>query len=284
MLKKLQNISETTKTPITYHLNDEYIWITFDESVLKEAEHKPIQNRIGSLDLNPNYIAFTVQDFKGEESSVIHKQVFDLSTLNKSPNNNKIKYEVLEISKSISNLCKHYQVEVVGFEILEMVKKDLGRGRYLNRLINNTWKKDLFVKNLQKRLNIVGIRHQEIACQYSSTIGCLQYPDEVDSVAAAVEIGRRTYVFSQRFLKKHKDFLDRDIVFPPFVWDHLKERWNSILSGYNPKRKGWKSVHEYLKEQKKLTELRFLFKDYDFSRWSCFSLKSDKSGVLAYSV
>ena len=68
-------------------------------------------------------------------------------------------------------------------------------------------------------------------------------------------------------------------MFPKVDRDRLKERWNSILSDYNPKNIGYKGVHEYLKAQKKLTELRFLFKDYDFSDWSFFRSKSYKSLV-----
>ena len=43
---------------ITYKLNSEHIWISFDESILKDEfkQFKPIQNRIISIDMNPNYI------------------------------------------------------------------------------------------------------------------------------------------------------------------------------------------------------------------------------------
>lgn len=43
---------------ITYKLSTEYIWISFDENILKDEfkQFKPIQNRIISIDINPNYI------------------------------------------------------------------------------------------------------------------------------------------------------------------------------------------------------------------------------------
>lgn len=274
-LKKLQLISENEKTPITYRLGKKFIYVMFDESVLNKEKHNFINNRIGSLDLNPNYIAFTVQDFPSNE--IVHKQIFDLTSLNKSKNNNKIKFEVLEISKQISILAKHYKCEIVGLEQLTMKKKDLGKGKYLNRLINNTWKKQLFANNLKKRLNILGIKNQEINAAYSSTIGCINNPDETDSIGASLEIGRRTYVFLNRFLNKNKEFLDVDIMYPSYDLNKIKERWNSILSDF--KSNSWKKLHEYLKEKNKLNELRFIFNNYNFNNWSSFSPKSYKSLV-----
>ena len=277
ILEKLQMFFENDSTPITYKLSDTHIYITFDESILKEQEHQFIGNRIGSLDLNPNYIAFTIRDFNND--TVIHKSVYGLTKLNETYNKNKKDHEVVEIAKSITNLCKHYKVECVGFEKLTMSPKNHGKGRSLNRLLNNSWNRNKFVNNLKKRLNILGIQNQEIIAAYSSTVGCLDHPEETDSVAAALEIGRRTYVFINRFIKKTKGFLDKDILFPDINRGLIKERWNSILSDYNPKNIGYKGIHEYLKKEKKLNELRFLFKDYDFSSWSCFRHLSRKSKV-----
>jgi hypothetical protein len=263
-------------------MSDAHLYITFDESILNEEKHTSIENRIAGLDLNPNYIAFTIQDFS-DQPKQIFKQVFDLTNLNKTHNKHKKDHEVVEIAKTITHHCKHYKVECVGLEKLTMTSKNHGKGRTLNRLINNSWNRVKFSNNLKKRLNILGIQNQDIVAAYSSTVGCLEHPEETDSIAAALEIGRRTYVFLNRFIKKRKEFSDVDVVFPPFNKNEIKERWNSILSDWNCKKSGWKHLHEYLKQQKKLTELRFLFKDYDFSSWSCFSLKSEKSLISGYS-
>ena len=279
MLEKLQLASEQNLTPITYRINQNHVWITFDETVLKEKEHSFIENIVGSLDLNPNYIAFTIQDFNKADSDIIFKQIFDLTELNNTHDTNKTNYEVLEISKTISLLAKHYRCEIVGLEQLTMPSKNHNKGKRLNRLINNTWKKNLFVNNLKKRLNIFGIKNQEINAAYSSTVGCLDYPTETDSIAAALEIGRRCDVFNKRFIKKQEDFSSMDIMFPIMDRNLIKERWNSILFDYNPKNIGYKGIHEYLKQQKKLNLLRFLFKDYNFSQWSCYRHKSTKSLV-----
>jgi hypothetical protein len=281
MLEKLQSYFEFNSTPITYKLDNNYIYITFDESVLMEQEHQFIENRITGLDLNPNYIAFTIRDFN--DDTIIHKSVYDLTKLNETYSKNKKDHEVVEIAKSISNLCKYYKVECVGLEKLTMSSKDHNKGRKLNRLLNNSWNRLKFSQNLIKRLNILGIKNQEIICAYSSTVGCLDHPEETDSIAAALEIARRCHVFLNRYIKKRKEFSDVDVLYPKINRGLIKERWNSILSDYNPKNIGYKGIHEYLRDNKKLNELRFLFKDYDFSRWSCFSLKSEKSLVSGYS-
>lgn len=282
MLEKLQSYFEYNSTPITYKLDNNYIYITFDESVLKEQEHDFIKNRIAGLDLNPNYIAFTIRDFN--DDSIIHKSVYDLTKLNETHSKNKKDHEVVEIAKSISNFCEHYKVECVGLEKLTMSPKNHNKGRKLNRLLNNSWNRKKFSQNLIKRLNILGIKNQEIVCAYSSTVGCLDHPEETDSIAAALEITRRAYVFLNRYIKKRKEFSDVDVMFPSFNRGLIKERWNSILSDYNPKNMGYKGIHEYLKSQKKSNELRFLFKDYPKDNWrSCFSLKSEKSLVSGYS-
>jgi hypothetical protein len=284
ILQKLENYFDHLSTPVTYKLSDTHIYITFDEKVLNEEKHNFIENRIAGLDLNPNFIAFTIQDFSSDVPKQIFKQVFDLTTLNKTHNKHKKNHEVVEISKTISHLCKHYKVECVGLEKLTMTSKNHGKGRMLNRLINNSWNRNKFANNLKKRLNILGIQNQEIVAAYSSTVGCLDNPEETDSIAAALEIGRRCYVFLNRFIKKRKEFSSVDIMFPVMDRKLIKERWNSILSDYNPKNIGYKGIHEYLKQQKKLNELRFLFKDFPFveNRWSCFSLKSYKSLVRTH--
>ena len=280
LLEKLQSFFEYNSTPITYKLSKDYIYISFDESILKEKEHEFIKNRIASLDINPNYIGFVIKDHV--KDNITHKSIYDISELNKTNDKNKKDYEVVQIAKRISELCKHYKVECVGFEKLSMVSKNHKKGRAFNKLVNNSWNRNKFINNLRKRLNILGIQNQEILANYSSTVGCLDHTTETDSIAAAFEIGRRCYVFLNRYVKKEKEFLDVDVMFPPIDRGLIKERWNSILSDYSPKNIGYKGIHEYLKKEKKLNELRFLFKDYDFSSWSCFSLKSYKSLVRNY--
>jgi len=280
-LAKIQELAKNHLMPVTYRLSNEYVYITFDEKYLNEASPEFIKDRVASLDLNPNFIALTIKDYSSD--AVIFKQIFNLTDLNILENNNKIKYEILQISHSIAKTIKHYKCEIVGLEDLNLKSKNHKKGKRLNRLVNNKWKRNLFANNLIKNLNILGIKNQNILAAYSSTIGCLMNPNETDSVAAALEIGRRCYIFKKKFLDKDKEFLDTDIIYPCFNYDQIKERWNSILLDYDVKHKGWKSIHEYLKKQKKLIQLRFLFKDYDFSQWSRLRFQSVKSSLTTNS-
>ena len=278
-LLKIQMLSEQKLVPVSYRLSDTYIYITFDESYLKKEDHSFVKDRIVGLDLNPNYIGFTVVD---GESTIVHKEVVSLVELNKTHNKNKKDFEVIQVAKRLSKLCKHYQVEMVGYEDLNMVSKNHHKGKYLNRLLNNTWNRNLFINNFKKRLNILGIKNQKIAAQYSSTVGCLNHPNETDSVAAALEITRRCYYFKKRYLDKDVEFLDKNVMYPTIDIKKLKENWKSILTDYNRSRVGYKSIHEYLKKQKKLNQLRFLFEDYNFNSWSFLRNCSRKSRVFLY--
>ena len=57
-LKLLMLHQELKNLSIIYKLSTKFIWISFDENILKESIklYKPIKDRIISLDLNPNYI------------------------------------------------------------------------------------------------------------------------------------------------------------------------------------------------------------------------------------
>ena len=60
-LNKLLELQKQNLIPITYKLNNRYIYISFDEKYLQEVKQiKPILNRIFSIDLNPNYIGYSV--------------------------------------------------------------------------------------------------------------------------------------------------------------------------------------------------------------------------------
>lgn len=276
ILEQVEEAASKHLIPVTYRLSDTHVYIIFDEKVLNKIEHKFIKDRVAGLDLNPNYIGFVVRD---GEQNIVHKEVIDLTKLNKTHNKNKKDHEVIQVSKRLANLCKHYRVETVGYEDLNTKPKDHGKGKVFNRLVNNSWNRNIFINNFKKRLNILGIKNQNIVAAYSSTIGCINYPDETDSVAAALEIARRVFYFKKKYLDKDKNFLDADIIYPQFDYGKIAERWNSTLSTYTPARKGWKSLHKHLKKKKKLNQLRFLFKDYDFSSWSCLRLKSRKSNI-----
>lgn len=277
-LLKIQMLAEGKNCPITYRLSDKHIYINFDEKFLAKKELKFIKDRVAGLDLNPNYIGFVICD--GEEK-IVYKEIINLTKLNKTHDYKKKDFEIYQISKRLSKLCEHYMVEIVGYEDINIKTKDHGRGKRYNRLCNNDWNRNTFISNFKKRLNILGIKNQNIKAEYSSTIGQLNFPDETDIIAAALEISRRCFYFKRRFLDKDQNFIDKGITYPEFNYNKILERWNSKLSGYNVKNKGWKSIHNYLyKSKSKPIRFRFLYENYNFNSWSSFRFKSNRSFVM----
>ena len=69
--------------PITYKLSSEYVYISFDEKKIYNSTNKQIHNRILAFDLNPNYIGWSIVDWKDENDyNVIKTGVYSLKTIN----------------------------------------------------------------------------------------------------------------------------------------------------------------------------------------------------------
>ena len=77
-LKSLYELTLTNSISISYKLDTEYIYITFDESKLfNKEENIKIQNRVLGIDMNPNYIGWTIVDWKSSsEFEVIESGVY----------------------------------------------------------------------------------------------------------------------------------------------------------------------------------------------------------------
>lgn len=281
-LERIQKLGEAKVMPYAIEINHSHVNVIVDESKTTEFEPDYIKNRVASFDANPNYTGFSVVQYDGSVDFTykhIHKEVTNLSKLKDTHSSDKIKYELNCEAKRLAKLMKHYKVEVFGYEDLSM-SGDVGKGKFLNRMCNNDWKRQHFLTALLKWCNIYCIKTQKIKAQYSSTIGCLQHPDETDSIGASLELCRRTYVFHNRFINKNKDFANVDVIYPPIQRDQIRERWNSILSDFSGKL-GWVSLHKHIK-QSKPNSLRFLYQDYDFSDWISFRPRSEKTLVLTH--
>jgi len=61
-LSKIQELIERKELTLTVSLNNDYIWLTFDESLLNiQEKFKNLKsNRVLGLDLNPNYIGLSI--------------------------------------------------------------------------------------------------------------------------------------------------------------------------------------------------------------------------------
>ena len=165
ILNKLFVLQRDKQISITYQLDNEYIYLTYDESLLTELtnNYKPIKNRIFAIDLNPNYIGWSVTDWKNSSNfNVIKSGVISIKNINdidfelkdKSSNskeklyiNNKRVFEIYEISKLIVNIAKYYRCEVFGIEELNIKSKDNSKGKRYNKLVNNIWNRNKLVNN-----------------------------------------------------------------------------------------------------------------------------------------
>ena len=170
LLKQLQEIYDKDKKTFSYtvQLNQEYIWLTFDQIILKDKEYKPKSNRIASIDQNPNYIALVISD----GNKHLLKTMFSLKDLNdldkkksyKDKKNkveyrkylhNKRKYETLQISKRISQILKQYKVQTLILQDLNIKSSDKNKGKRFNKNCNNDWLRNCFTNNLKKRCNLI---------------------------------------------------------------------------------------------------------------------------------
>ena len=269
-LNKLNELCYDKKATVSIKLNNEYIWITYDEKLLCNSVkfNRLKDNRILGLDLNPNYIGLSVIEFdKENDFKILHKQVFDLKKVTeKNTSKNKRQYEIIKICHTINNLVNYWKCKKLSIEELNIKSSDKGQGKNFNRLCNNVWDRSLISNKLLMLSNIYSYELVEVNPVYSSFIGNLVYGDETtpDMVAASIEIARRGY-------KKY----EKNWFYPVFDIDCLDERWKQTLAGV----KDWKDAFLQIKNSK--VKYRVLLND--IVQNAVFSKFNRKSKVTIYS-
>lgn len=259
-LLKIQELAKQKKITITISFNNEFVWVTFDESLLKiEEEFKDLKkNRVLGLDLNPNYIGLSVLEFnKNDEFEVLHKQVFDFTELNKKSNKsssnsssiylkNKSKFEKIQVCYDIVNLLDYWKCSKLCIEDLNIKSSNKGSGKNFNRLCNNVWNRSLIVNKLRMLSNIYNFELVEVNPAYSSFIGNILYGNNStpDMIASSIEIARRGF-------KKYS----KGWFYPEFNIDNLNELQKQTLNLV----KSWKELYQKIKESK--LKYRFLLQD-----------------------
>ena len=233
ILSKLYQKQERKEIKIAYKLDLEYIYIIFEETDIYNYETKFIKNRVFALDLNPNYIGWSIVDWKSEsEFDVIKSGVYSIKKLNDidfdlknkgySSESNERKYisvkrnyETLQIVKNIVNKSIYYKCQIISIEDLNIKSSDKELGKRFNKLVNNSWCRNAFVNNLTKRCNIHNIKLLKVKPEYTSFIGNFLYRslNLPDMVLASIEIGRRGYEFYNQYISKTKD-IKKNIVRP----------------------------------------------------------------------
>ena len=302
-LKKLIKYQNDNLFSITYSLDLNYIYISFDNSVIDFCKYSTIKNRVIGIDLNPNYLGYSIVDWYSEDNyHIIDKGVYDISPLNNKENalhvssddsrkkyfKNKRDYEIFQIAHDLFNKCRHYKCNVFAIEDLSIASKDLQKGKSLNRLINNQWNRNKFIECIKKLVYGSSSTLVEVEPQYSSVLGNLIYRSEKlpDMILSSIEISRRGYEFASQYLLNIKS-KQKNVIFPEF--EKVKEKLAlsveeigksqtgeslSDLSNFN----SYKELFSGLKKSK--IRYRFLLKDVPSFRVS--SLFYKKSFIKLY--
>ena len=226
-LIQLSQLAEEKKIPIDFKLDLDYVYISFDLNKLKSERiiSEKIKDRYFAIDMNPNYVGYTVIDWiDGQNYKIIDKGAISLKDLNDFDNSlkgkgfsseskerkyisNKRNYEISDIAHKLERIANHYECEFFVMEDLSIPSKDNGKGKRFNRLCNNQWCRNRFCNIIKKLCKLDKIKILEVIPNYTSFIGNLVYRSEKlpDFVLASIEISRRGYEFNHQYILKDKD-------------------------------------------------------------------------------
>ena len=243
--------------PITYKIDAQYVYISYKVKELYKNvkivnRPKQIQDRVLAIDLNPNYVGWSVVDWKShgdfhivksgtitikdlnDEEYALKRQHLPSSHRKRKKITNERHNEIFLVSKTLVETATHYGCSLFGYERLAIVTKDNKKGTNFNRLINNQWLRMPLINNLRKRCAENNIESLEVFCEYSSFVGNFVFRDcnLPDMCLASIEIGRRTYEYYHQY--KVKDFKQtKNIVFPNV--NDFRERIERTMEVFNLK-------------------------------------------------
>ena len=232
--KILKELQDQGKIALTYHISP-FNDISISYEVQKENEYEFIKNRILAIDLNPNYIGYSIIDWinteNGYEYKIIEAQVISLKGLNDkfkefkekklSSESKEMKwltnerhYEISLIVKYLINKCIHYKCELFVMEDLNIKRDDKEKGKNFNRLINNLWCRNLFENLIFRRCIENNVRLLVLEPSFSSLIGNLTFRNEKlpDPILASIEMSRRGYEYKNQYITKEK-LIKKNIIF-----------------------------------------------------------------------
>ena len=299
-LLKLKELQNNCIISITYKLNKDYIYLTFDYNLLYDKKiFNPIENRIFAIDMNPNYIGYSIIDWKDSQKfNLIDKGIISLKPLNDKDFNlknkgyssnsklrlyisNKRKYEIVKIVQQLTKLAKHYKCNLFSIEDLNIKNSDKELGKKFNKLTNNLWCRNIFENQINKYCNFIGIKLIKVLPNYSSFIGNLVYRELKlpDMILASIEISRRCYEFYHQYFKKDK-LQEKNI-----IWPKLELVKNKIIQSleelnYFIQFKTLKELYYVMKKSKQ--KYRFLLDEIDKSR--VFSVSYKKEYKILYNI
>jgi IS605 OrfB family transposase len=273
---------EYYKELISVKRDDVTLRKTIAKKYFREQESRlfkdKLENRYCAIDLNPDYIGLSIID--RDDFKIIHKMTFDLSLLNvksnKSSNNglskdinNKRKYEICNVYKTIFSLAKHYKVSHFVIEDLNFKSKIVNDDyKEFNRKTKNVWNINLQLNTIKKCCVNYGLKLIEINPVYSSFIGNIIYND-FDAVNASIEICRRGM----------NKYIKGSSLYPEItstIIDTVESRFSSQLPDVQWIKdcNSWRSMYKLLTEAG--CKYRWQLGD---NKFNCFSQESIKSKV-----
>ena len=233
-LNQLITLQINKSIPITYRLDTKSVYISFDLNKLKHnlKVRDKIKDRVFGIDLNPNYIGYSVIDWRDDGSYKIIKtgsislkplNDYDDSLKGKGYSNqskerkyisNKRNHEIIQIAHFLSRIANHFGCEIFSLEDLNIIQGEKEKGRKFTKLCTNQWNRNLLTSQIKKMNCLYKIRTLEIQPQYSSFIGNLVYRVHQlpDYVLASIEISRRGYEFYHQYILKDKK-MEKNIIF-----------------------------------------------------------------------
>ncbi len=275
-LLSLEEQSKKCLSNFNIELKLDKVCITFDETKIYCSRYKGKENIVAGIDMNPNYIGFSISKWVGNKRKVLLQELYDLSyftkNLHKSSDNKEAKhqnnkqiFEIKEIAKDIINKCKHFKVGKFGIEDLNFKVGNSGKGKGFNRLTKNKWKREALVSALKKHCLLNKIEFIEVNSVYSSFIGNL-CNDTPDPIAASLEIARRA------MFKYIKDKFYPELIRKEGLLNQWKESVNWV---YN----SWKELFDIVKTSG--VKYRRSLDSFEFK---VFRLMSSKSNVNFYKI
>ena len=278
-LYELINLEEQCKQKLSnfsVELKLDKICITFDDSKIYCSNYNGKSNVVGAIDMNPNYIGFSISKFSNGKRKILLEEQYDLSyftkNLHKEPDDVKSKhqsnkqiFEIKEIAKDIIKKCKFFHVGKFGIEDLNFKVGNQGKGKSFNRLTKNKWKRDCLVSALRKQCLLNKIYFVEVNPVYSSFIGnlCNEAPDPI---AASLEIARRA------IFKYIKGQFYPELIKAESLFNLWKESASWVYSS-------WKELFDIIKTAG--LKYRRSLESFDSE---VFRLKSSKSFVNLYKI
>jgi len=297
-LIQLSQLTEEKKIPIDFKLDLNYIYISFDLNKLK-TERKivnKIKDRYFAIDMNPNYIGYSVIEWYDEkEYKIIDKGCLSLKLLNDYDNSlegkgfasdskerkyvsNKRNYEISDIAHKLERIANHYQCEFFVMEDLSIPSKDNGKGKRFNRLCNQQWCRNRFVNIIKKLCKLDKIQILEVIPNYSSFIGNLVYRNEklFDPCLSSIEISRRGYEFNHQYILKDKE-QKKNIVLGNFDEDKVVYIQSLEELGINETFSSFQELYDKVKKSK----VRYRF-PLDSCNYAVFSKNSIRNYQTLY--